>query len=125
MNELKFKMSIMLKKINNNTICFEDIDFSYIDRFESSINFASTMFIDEKSLWTNFRKSIEENSFNYFNTILYKRNLEKTFSYLESYLKQALKNDDEYYMLIITMKAILTCLNMIIENYQVINALIN
>lgn len=83
------------------------------------------MFIDEKSLWTNFRKSIEENNFNYFNTILYKRNLEKTFSYLESYFKRVLKNDDEYYMLIMTMKAILTCLNMIIENYQVINALIN
>lgn len=124
MDELKLQIAIMLKKINEKSITLEDIDFSCINTLESSINYASEIIESNNfKLWSCFKESIEKNSLSKFDCIKYKRDLNNAFEYLIPFIDRAYKHNSQYALKIVTMKAILLSLDIMIDNFNIIEAL--
>lgn len=124
MNKLQNNMYTLLQKINDDTVTFDDVDFKFINKFASSINHTIVVSkVSDSELWTNFIKSIQDDQLTRRDVIMYRRELEKVFSYCIPYIERVLKDSIEFYMLILTIKAILMALDNAIESYDLINEL--
>lgn len=124
MNKLQDDAYTLLQKINDDTVTFDDIDFTFINKFASSINHTIVVSkVSDSELWTNFIKSIQEDELTRRDAIMYRQELEKVFSYCIPYIERVLKESIDFYMFILTIKAILTALDNAIKSYDLINEL--
>ena len=124
MNKLQDDAYTLLQKINDDTVTFDDIDFNFINKFASSINHTIVVSkVSDSELWTNFIKSIQEDELTRRDAIMYRRELEKVFAYCIPYIERVLKESIDFYMFILTIKAILMALDNAIKNYDLINEL--
>lgn len=124
MNKLQDNVYTLLQKINDDTVTFDDIDFNFINKFTSSINHTIVVSkVSDSELWTNFIKSIQEDELTRRDAIMYRQELEKVFSYCIPYIERVLKESIDFYMFILTIKAILTALDNAIKSYDLINEL--
>lgn len=107
-------------KILNETLQFEDLDFSIIDKYEYSLQFLN---IDDY-LWDSFKRNVlKKTILDEFKLKSYHDELENWFDGLSYYLKRLNPNDIDSMALVLTMKGILTVCTLQRRSLKIMNKL--
>lgn len=119
LNNIEYTVNI-INKIQNNTICLEDIDINIIDKYSNCFKLMTTQYYCDFYEWNRFKLDIESLSLNEDNISNHIQELTSLFDTI-SYCMKKLNSID--YDAIISMYGLLCALNNILSSYEIVNKL--